>query len=372
MTEQKKMAQQKQQASPKTPGAKIQSSSSVSVEPEAVSIDLAQARLESAARVVFRDPRVRSLGITRNGEGFGYRAVRNSAMITPEKGFAQSSFVNDFGIPVTYVDTPHELEHQLKVPHSGPGAPAASSHVLEQDRARPLVSGLQIQNYDDDARTGAIGQGYIVIGTIGCFVDLADNSVALLSNNHVVAGENRGINGTDRIQQPGASNLIAGDLVGILQNFIPLQTSPTGASVATGNVLLNQVDAGVAILQAGVTYAQGFLPTRALTAPNGTASANVGDKVFKVGRTTGLTHGQVMDIGTIVGPIVYDPGSCWFEQSLTIEGENGTMFSDKGDSGSIIVREDGMIVGLLYAGNGAQTYACPIDLVFSALQCTLH
>jgi hypothetical protein len=90
-----------------------------------------------------------------------------------------------------------------------------------------------------------------------------------------------------------------------------------------------------------------------------------------VGRTTGLTRGEVKDIATIVGPISYSPGPCWFRRSLTIEGINGTMFSDHGDSGSAILRDNGEVVGLLHAGNGQQTYACPIDAVLQALGCTL-
>ena len=73
----------------------------------------------------------------------------------------------------------------------------------------------------------------------------------------------------------------------------------------------------------------------------------------------------------MVGPIPYAAGPSWFRTSITIEGLNGTMFSDHGDSGSAIVRTNGEIVGVLYAGNGQQTYACPIDAVFSALKCTL-
>jgi hypothetical protein len=57
---------------------------------------------------------------------------------------------------------------------------------------------------------------------------------------------------------------------------------------------------------------------------------------------------------------------------MTIEGDNGTMFSDHGDSGSAIVRADGKVLGILYAGNGVQTYACPIDTVLSELKCTLY
>jgi hypothetical protein len=92
---------------------------------------------------------------------------------------------------------------------------------------------------------------------------------------------------------------------------------------------------------------------------------------IKVGRTTGLTHGSITAVGVVTGPIPYDPGPCWFQGQFEIEGENGTLFSDHGDSGSAIVSTTGEVIGLLYAGNGTQTYACPIQAVLTALNCTL-
>jgi hypothetical protein len=47
------------------------------------------------------------------------------------------------------------------------------------------------------------------------------------------------------------------------------------------------------------------------------------------------------------------------------------MFSDHGDSGSAILLDSGEVVGLLYAGNGQRTYACPIDAVLQAFGCAL-
>ncbi|MGH7170870.1 MAG: hypothetical protein ACRELG_11375 [Gemmataceae bacterium] len=41
------------------------------------------------------------------------------------------------------------------------------------------------------------------------------------------------------------------------------------------------------------------------------------------------------------------------------------------DSGSAIVSTTGEVLGLLYAGNGTQTYACPIQSVLATLNCTL-
>lgn len=134
---------------------------------------------------------------------------------------------------------------------------------------------------------------------------------------------------------------------------------------------MNEVDAGVAALKQDTSFRQGYLPFRNLIAPHATTAARLGDRVFKVGRTTGLTVGEVIDVSTIVGPVVYGHGPCWFRRSFVIEGIDGALFSDRGDSGSAIVRETGEIVGLLYAGNGQQTYACPIDSVLGMLQCSL-
>ena len=93
--------------------------------------------------------------------------------------------------------------------------------------------------------------------------------------------------------------------------------------------------------------------------------------MFKVGRTTGLTHGTITAVGIVVGPVPYDPGNCWFNQQFEIVGDHGVLFSDHGDSGSAIVSTTGELIGLLYAGNGTQTYACPIDKVLTELNCSL-
>lgn len=142
--------------------------------------------------------------------------------------------------------------------------------------------------------------------------------------------------------------------------------------VVTGGVdSILDVDAAVAELEAGVLFNQAYLATRNLPAPLGFSVPKVGDKVFKVGRTTGLTHGTITAVGVVTGPIVYDPGSCWFRRQFEIVGDNGVLFSDHGDSGSAILSTTGEVIGLLYAGNGTQTYACPIQAVMTALSCTL-
>lgn len=337
-----------------------------------VSFRQAEEKVEAAAAALFdADPRVRSVGITQHKEGYGYRAVRNSSQIVPQ-AFGQPLLQEFEGVPISFTDTPADVKSlKVAVPGFGPASPSAASLIPEVNRHRPLVSGLQIQNFDDDQRQDILSRGFIIVGTLGCFVRLPDGKPGFVSNNHVVAGENRGIRGSDRILQPGSGTFELDNQVGLLKDYVELRVSAPGASPKAGTANFNDVDAGLVELADDIFFKQGFLPSRSWIAPNAVARARSGDRVFKVGRTTGLTFGEIKDTTTIVGPVPYDPGACWFRRSLVIEGLAGTLFSDKGDSGSAIVRANGEIVGLVYAGNGTQTYACPIDTVLTSFGCTL-
>jgi hypothetical protein len=338
----------------------------------ATELSVALSKVENAAGVLIEaDPLVRSVGIGPARDGFGYIAVRNASAPVPLSGRSAGQLPHEFeGIPIQFVNSFDDPKSLVRLPHTGVGSPQTVSLILEQRYHRPLVCGLQIQNFDQDMRSGEIGRGYMILGTLGCFVKLANGDVAILSNNHVVAGENSGQPGDSILQQgSGASNpaLDAAHLT----NFVRLNTSPAGASIVAGNVIFNEVDAGTASVQVQVQHLQAYLPPRGASPPKGFAVASVGDKVHKVGRTTGLTLGTVTQVGVVVGPIAYQPGPCWFRQCLVIEGLNGSTFSDHGDSGSAIVRDDGMVLGLLFAGNGTQTYACDISNVLTQLNCTV-
>src|SRR5712691_12441734 len=326
--------------------------------------------VKSAAAEIFgADPRVRSVGVGRHGGGFGFSAIRNARVPVP---LAQVKLISEYrSFSVTFLDTDRDPERLVKLLLIGPGGPTPSI-VPEQDQHRPVVCGLQVQNYDDDERSGKLAEGQIIVGTIGCVARLSSGNPGFLSNNHVVAGENRGVRGKDRILQAGALTISPGAQVGLLSDFVDLKPSPAGATLALGTAILNDVDAGSVEATSPEQCKQGYLPPRNLPTPSGIADAMLGDKVFKVGRTTGLTRGEVIQTGVIVGPIHYAPGPCWFRRSILIQGENGTPFSDHGDSGSAIVRrEDGKVVGLLFAGNGQHTWACRIDDVLRSLNCRI-
>lgn len=333
-----------------------------------VSFEQAHAQLDDAVDTLFdSDPRVQEVGIGRDGHGFGYGVVRNTARIVPlSTNVVQPHAIG--GVPVRYFDAGHDVETMHEVPASGTGSPGVSSFVPEQGRHRHVVCGLQIQNWDDDDRRGILPQ-VISIGTLGCFVTDSSGDEALLSNNHVIAGHNAGQIG-DRITQPGGAQA-GSDVIATLSRFVTLNPSPAGARPAQGTVVWNESDAAYAIVDASIVTVQGYLPARGRPNLSGTAQPRVGDRVFKVGRTSGLTWGQITRVGATVGPIGYRPGDMWFRRVFVVEGENNTLFSDRGDSGSIIAKDTGEAVGLLFAGNGTQTYASPIDTVLSALNVTL-
>jgi len=326
-------------------------------------------RLEEAARELFQsDSRVQAVGITSYGDGFGFRVVRNKNLAIPLSMSVRA--LDSFeGIPVSYADAFAEPKALIKLPASGPGSPGISSFIPEQLKQRHLTCGLQIQNIDDDDRKGHLRAGHITVGTLGCFVNLADGTSGILSCNHVLAGENTANTG-DRVIQPGCGYLGTTDDIAELHDFSRLQFSPSGATPQAGTAVYNQIDAAVAKLN-GLAFVQGFLSFRGLPLLNGLAQPNKGDQVFKVGRTTGYTLGEITMISTIVGPVDYDRGRCWFNRSIEIEGLNGTLFSDRGDSGAAVLKISGEVLGILYAGNGTQNWACPIDLVCSDFNCSL-
>ena len=132
-------------------------------------------------------------------------------------------------------------------------------------------------------------------------------------------------------------------------------------------MIWNRVDAAVAEVSNKLAWQPGYLPHHRLPTPRRTANPVLGDVVFKVGRTTGLTRGRIVSVSDRVGPVGYGIGDCWFRGSFTVEGIDGRPFSDGGDSGAAIVRGDGEVVGLVYAGNGVDTYACPIVEVMGQL-----
>ena len=226
-----------------------------------------------------------------------------------------------------------------------------------QKRNRPLRIG------------GSVGHFNITAGTLGCFVKAGQNgSLFILSNNHVLADENRA-NPGDAILQPGKfdGGGNPADAIGKLTKFVTMKRIGT-----------NFVDCAIASVTGGIEFDVRELRGLGNLAGLGPEFLDAGAKVAKVGRTTGLTRGRVtaFELDNVV--VGYDIGNLRFDNQIEIEGAEDGPFSQGGDSGSLIVDGALKAVALLFSGgdqggtNGqGLTYASPIGAVLTALKVDL-
>src|SRR5256884_4759808 len=218
----------------------------------------------------------------------------------------------------------------------------------------------------------SVGHPLITAGSIGARVADAAGNVFVLSNNHVLANSNDATIG-DPALQPGPfdGGTAPADQIGTLAAFNTIDFS--GGP--------NSIDAAIALSDA--TKLGNATPTDdGYGTPSGAiygdgnndgvfddVSALLGLNVQKYGRTTKLTHGQITGVNATVD-VCYEVffiiciKSARFVDQLVIEPGS---FSGGGDSGSLIVTDDGSKnpVALLFAGSSAQTIANRIDLVLN-------
>ncbi len=220
--------------------------------------------------------------------------------------------------------------------------------ILQRKRHRPVPGGVSV-GLDFHA------VDYQFAGTLGAVVsDRADpRRLYALSNNHVLADENRVGNGAGVVQPgtlDGGRNI---DRVARLARFIPLRF----------NNRRNWMDAGIAEFDRPDGVDRSILW---IGPPSGTSKPGLGLLVRKSGRTTGLTEGIVRVVNFDVFNIEYDQGMVRVDDVAVIEGTAGP-FSQPGDSGSVIVDPRGRVVALLFAGSPQVTFAIPILRVLRRL-----
>jgi PKD repeat protein len=258
------------------------------------------------------------------------------------------------GVVVIYTLSPEharraELPEQLddvKVEVRVTGLITAYDTNNPQTKERPAPNGFSVGHPD------------ITAGTIGARVTDGSN-VYILSNNHVIANSNAA-NVGDPILQPGPyDGGTSADQIGTLSDYEPISFS--------GN---NTMDAAIAVVNSADLT--GATPSYAYGAPGtSVASPSVGLAVQKFGRTTGYTTGSIVATNVTIS-VCYEPSGFFgcnaaatFVDQFEVQSSSGD-FSAGGDSGSLIVTNDGNKnpVGLLFAGGGASTFANPIDVVF--------
>jgi hypothetical protein len=234
-------------------------------------------------------------------------------------------------------------------------AAAAAAVAPQQGRFRPAKPGSSIgfKFLPPDDR-------FVMAGTFGALV-AKGNDRFVLSNNHVLANENRQPLGS-AIYQPG---LLDGgdpttDEIAKLTQFVRLQPNAP-----------NTVDCAIAKLDGPKLATATFLPSVGKLKSGTPLVATANQAVMKVGRTTRYTTGVIFDLSADV-KVGYDIGTLQFTDQILIKSTTSKPFSAAGDSGSLIVdKKKKQPVGLLFAGSTQFTIANHIGDVLSALGVTI-
>ena len=217
-------------------------------------------------------------------------------------------------------------------------------------------------------------------GTLGGWAcDNTDDTIVLLSNNHVLSNLDT-LPVLRRIVQPGRldGGVLPGDAIGALKRHNPVNTvanpPPAGTVIPTSVVdaAIGSIDGGIDIDHDVVDIGPAVYELRA-------PALNM--NVQKRGRTTRLTtNGRITSVGMTFNCTYRNQTRISsIQNAFRITSTDGNVFSSPGDSGSLIFDQAAgqlsntlPVVGLLYAGgtfnNGTPfTDANDINAVFGAL-----
>ena len=225
-----------------------------------------------------------------------------------------------------------------------------------QMKYRPVIGGISVGPTN-----------MLMAGTIGLPLVYKGDTPCLLSNTHVLAPywqkfvnpppgweEQYGIHVGSNIRQPATlDNGTVDDYIATLLDWATISTTEP-----------NQIDAAIAELT---------VPANAeilgVNSYPSMAEAQVGDPVYKSGRTTGVTFGQVSTVAVEI-QVQYPHGIARMENEIAFLPGG---FSAAGDSGSAIVKQaNNAIVSLLFAGSDAITIGIPILAVFARFGLALN
>ncbi len=249
-------------------------------------------------------------------------------------------------------------------------------------RARPAIPG------------SSIGHSKVTAGTFGAVVrDRKTGKPLILSNNHVLANITDGTDGRarigDAILQPGRyDGGQPDDILGYLERFVPIWRTASRPSCAIaraaerlGSAALrtvkngyelrivrkrsteNLVDAAVARPVSDDMIDASIMEVGAVSA---CGEPEIGMKVRKSGRTTGLTTGTIRVLSATLKVSLGDVGEAYFSDQIV-----ATSMGQPGDSGSLVVTDDGTAVGLLGAGSDQATICSRMRNVMDLLEITI-
>jgi hypothetical protein len=204
----------------------------------------------------------------------------------------------------------------------------------------PLVGGISIgpsRSFEEN------GQDFYGVGTLGVMVrDRNSGDPLMLSNRHVMYGTDGGGHTGDTLCQPSR-----------VDQWLQYCSNCAKTERSRGeNVSFNGLEYGIDCAVAKLTHRTANIG-KIVDIPNvvnTTATAKVGEKVIKRGRTTGKTEGTIDDIA-YEGPFDFGPphGKVILKNLILIKPNSGS-FLEGGDSGSILINKDSNdAVGLCFA-----------------------
>jgi len=213
-------------------------------------------------------------------------------------------------------------------------------------------------------------------GTLGSLV-VRNGTNYILSNNHVLANSDSAAIG-DAIIQPGLIDspspctTTGTETAANLSQFFTLEGNPPNpVDAAIAQIVSGKVDTSGNILLLGASADANGVPIAGPPQAGSGEAPSLGMAVAKSGRTTGLTCSTIASISDAFS-VDYQK-TCGGSTSFTVNYTNqisvaGGEFSNEGDSGALIVRQDtANPVALLFGGSDTDTVGNPIGDVLLAL-----
>ncbi len=218
----------------------------------------------------------------------------------------------------------------------------------------------------------SVGHKDITCGTLGMIVSRG-RVRCILSNNHVLANENKAEIG-DSILQPGPHDGgTADDEIAKLSDFVPIEFNggipPSPSDCPVASFIIKGLNLIARVFGRKTRIPSAVIPKATVVntvdcalawpkdedvldsileigEPIGEIKAEIGMKIKKSGRTTGLNHSEIALVDATAN-VMYGSGEAIFEDQLVTT----TPMAQGGDSGSAVLTEDNKVVGLLFAGS---------------------
>jgi len=221
-----------------------------------------------------------------------------------------------------------------------------------RQKHRPLISGVSANHYSGGACTGNV-----------FWRDKKTGKIFYSSNNHCFARENTASIG-DAILQP--SPLDGGnyrDKIGELVEYVPIKFDSYNCRFRNFTHRIFKFIVGTRPNKVDIAFSSinvQYKITTLVGEIHGKTLPHINEAVWKIGRTTGLTNGVVIDLDWN-GYIEYLRGTSWYEDNILIQGDK---FSQPGDSGSPVFvtrNSKNLYIGALLAGSDNTSVVCKVS-----------